>query len=210
MRIKYLFLLLFIFQCFFISATPQRPDIIILNGIEYNIIPPSVMSEYYQDYPRKRPKPSGATNLYRGYIATYEIKNNELLVNDINGQRRELEDIRISDFDWINNLYKRARERCSNLPHKMKADWYSGLLFIAQDRLTPFYESRNGYFTVIEIENGNVIKSFVMSNEQCEKYFDARYKIETKSDVFQNVYNRLNDGIMPDEILEYFIRTYNK
>jgi hypothetical protein len=199
MRIKYMFLLILYFQCYYISATPQRPDIIIINGIEYYIIPPSVMDEYYQKYPRKRPKPSWQTNLYRGYIAIYEIKNNELLINDINGQRRELESIRISVFDWINNLYIRSRERRSNLPHKIKADWYSGLLFIAQD----------GYFTIIEIENGNYLRSFILSNEQYRKYINARYEIITQTDVFQNVYNRLNDGTMPNEILEYFMRIYN-
>ena len=172
MNIKYLFLLILIFQYNYTSATPQSPDIIILNGIKYDIIPPSVMEEYYQNYPKKRPQPTGQTNLYRGYIATYEIKNNELLVNDINGQRREIENIRISDFRWINNLYKRSRERRSNLPHIKKAEWYSGLLFIPQGKLTPHYESSNGYFTVIKIENGNYLRSFTLSNEQYKKYIN--------------------------------------
>lgn len=210
---KHLFLLILFFQCYFTSATPQAPDKFIINGVKYDIIPPAVMGEYFQNNPKKRPKPPFPTNLYRGFIATYEIKNNELLIIDISiinnsNQRKELKDSRISNFNWINNLYKRSIERRSTLPQEIKADWFSGLLFIIQEYLLWPHESSNGYFTVIEIENGNYLKSFVISNEQYKKYIDARSEIITKADLFQNIYERLNDGTMPEEILGYFMKAY--
>ena len=211
MRTKYLYLIIFIIQCNYAQATPQRPNIIIINNIEHDLFGDSIMEIYYENFPRRRPRQTWQTNLYRGYIAIYEIKNNELLINDINGQRNEIENIRISDFNWINNLYRKLRERFSNLPHIIKAEWYSGLLFIAQNRLNFSYEpeSESGYFTIIEIENGNQINSFILNTEQCRIYFRARYDIITQADVFENIYNRLIDSNMPNEILEYFIRTYN-
>jgi hypothetical protein len=189
MRIKYLFLFILLFQCYFSLASPAplRPDILIISSIEYEIIPYLVMEEYYKEYPRKRPKyrDPRSTAPDRGYNI-YELKDKELFVNDVSGQREEIENIKISDFNWINNLYKMIREKRSSLPHKAKADWYSGFLFIAQEGFTFSYkpESSNGYFTVIEIENGYYLRSFVLTNEQYGNYSNAIYDIITQKDEF--------------------------
>jgi hypothetical protein len=63
-----------------INATEQYPDIIVHNGIEYEIgVYP--METYYKIYPYRRPlRIIRNTALWRGYRARYEIMNNELIL----------------------------------------------------------------------------------------------------------------------------------
>ena len=57
-------------------ATAQYPDKIIYNGKEYDLHS-NPLEEYFQKNPDKKPKATMiSTALWRGYVATFEIKNN--------------------------------------------------------------------------------------------------------------------------------------
>jgi hypothetical protein len=66
-----------------IFGTPQIPDFLIYKGETYPIYRNSPMGDYFEENPDKQPKEGGSTAWYRGYIAKFEIKNNELFLKDI-------------------------------------------------------------------------------------------------------------------------------
>ena len=72
-----------------VSGTGQMSDKIIYNGKVCSLTGKSVidgcypMENYFEKYPDKRPTRGGGTFLRRNYVATYEIKDNQLYLNDI-------------------------------------------------------------------------------------------------------------------------------
>ena len=156
---KYIYILFFLIQGASLFATAQARDIIIYNGIEYRITQ-YPMELYFNRYPKRRPL-AGSTNLYRGYIATFEIINNELWVIKIEtygvgNNARNLVD--------VTNTYLGGNNR-------MKVDWYSGSIFLPQGSLLSFdrfllYEYIYEYFTIIEIINGNYYNEYIMDAEE--------------------------------------------
>jgi hypothetical protein len=76
-------IILTIFSCLTVFGTSQCPEKIIYNGKEYKLHS-NPMETYFKKYPDKRPKGGiRSTALWRGYVATYEVKNNQLFLKDI-------------------------------------------------------------------------------------------------------------------------------
>ena len=58
-------------------ATEQYSDILIYKGEEY-ILPVYYLEKYFEKYPDKKPNGIISTALWRGYVAVFEIKENQL------------------------------------------------------------------------------------------------------------------------------------
>jgi len=81
--------------CSTAHATRQRPDIVIYDGLEYqmhffetggNVNIPSAypMEQYFEKHLDKRPRGGGiSSNLRRGHLATYEVRDGQLFLKDI-------------------------------------------------------------------------------------------------------------------------------
>jgi hypothetical protein len=197
---KYIVLLLFMIQGLYLFATAQASDFLIYNGKKFALTV-NPMEPYFNKYPEKRPRRSAAS--WRGYVATFEIIHNELWVIDIEKDGSEM----------INGKYNVSIiKECLNGKDRMKVDWYNGLLVLPQGKLIEYvhmgYASTYEYYKLIEIENGNYIKEFTLNYEQYDRYRDAQYELYKKTKNYEEVYNILNDGTMPDEILNYFIKIY--
>jgi rRNA processing protein Krr1/Pno1 len=209
MKLKYILGIIFIIQGFYSFATAQYSDILIYNGKKYSLTV-NPMEGYFKKYPEKRPK-GGSTALWRGYVATFEIIDNELFVVDI-----EIENNTVTIIDGkVKNAelgWKSIINECLDGQRPMKVDWFSGLLILPQGKLVKYvhmgYGSTYEYYTLIEIENGNYIREFNLNNEQYNKYRNAQYEAYKKTNEYQEIFDKLNDGTMPDEMLDYFIKTY--
>jgi len=70
-----------------IFGTAQIPELMIYKGETYPFYY-SPMDDFFEKYPEKKPAGSWSTDLYRGYVATFEIKNNQLFLKDIKVERR--------------------------------------------------------------------------------------------------------------------------
>jgi hypothetical protein len=98
---------------------------------------------------------------YRGYIATYEIINNELWV------------IKIETYGFVDNAMTLVdvTNACLRGKDRIKVDWYSGYLFIPQGDLISFdrfllYEYIYEYFIIIEIKKGKYYNDYIMDAEE--------------------------------------------
>jgi hypothetical protein len=201
---KYIVFLLFITQGLYLFATAQVPDVLIYNEKEYALTV-NPMETYFKKYPEKRPR-MPHTALWRGYVATFEIIHNELWVIDIKKYESEMINGK------YNSKYVSIINECLNGKDRMKIDWYNGLLVLPQGELVEYvhmgYGSTYEYYKLIEIENGNYIKEFNLNYEQYDRYRDAQYELYKKTKNYEEIYNTLNNGTMPDEILNYFIKIY--
>lgn len=66
-----------------VFATAQFPDKINYNGKEYNLNS-NPLEVYFEKNPNKRPKSEVRSSaLWRGYVATFEIIDNQLFLKDI-------------------------------------------------------------------------------------------------------------------------------
>ncbi|MDR1251050.1 MAG: hypothetical protein LBK62_02675 [Treponema sp.] len=163
------------------------------------------METYFNKFPEKRP-PMPHTALWRGYVATFEIIQNELWVIDIEKYESEIIDGKYS------SKYVSIINQCLDGKDRMKVDWFNGLLVLPQGELVDYvhmgYGSTYEYYTLIEIENGNYLREFNLNNEQYTKYRNAQYEIYKRTEEYREIFDQLNDGTMPEEMLEYFIKIY--
>lgn len=129
MKVHQLFLV-FILALFPVKlfATAQVPDRIIWEGKTYSLLC-NPLGPYFQEYPDKRPQGGFSTALWRGYVATFEIINNQLylteIITDPFAEYRE---------DSI-SLQKNLVEEIFPGQKKVKVDWFTGLLVIPRGRM---------------------------------------------------------------------------
>lgn len=137
----------------------QLPDLIWLDGIRMDLY--SNPLELYWDQ-HIRPDFVTSAECKRGYIAKWEIRNDTLMLNRIEGKIKKR-----YFFFWkkiipytLNKLFKKAGDR------SVIATWVTGKLRIPQGNRTFYvhegYESRFEREMVITIQKAKVIKTVVI------------------------------------------------
>jgi hypothetical protein len=169
----FILIIFMIFGTINLYATAQFPDKIIYEGEIYdlNVNP---LEPYFRLYPEKRPRGRiTSTALWRGYIATFEIVNNELLLKDI-----EIE-VRTEPFPSFRTEWKSVINEflLENYIHKI--DWFVGLLIIPNGELINYvhmgYESTFEKYILIEIENGNFIKEYKVDHMEYIRFMENKF-----------------------------------
>lgn len=206
MNKRYIVIALLMAQGLHLFATGQVPDILIYNEKEYDLTV-NPMEPYFNKNPEKRPQ-APHTALWRGYVATFEIIRNELWVTDIKKYSSEYINGRFTPG------YVSIIKECLNGKDRMKVDWFNGLLILPQGELVEYvhmgYASTYEYYKLIELEKGNYLKEFTLSNEQYGKYIEAINEIYGETKTFDEIYRKLNDGTMPKEILDFFTKVFKQ
>ena len=139
----------------FIYSTPQKPDKIIYEGIEYSLRI-YLFEEYFNNYPDKRPKTEYSfTNLHRGYFATYEIEDNKII----------LKDIQIYLFNKENDYSLKSKSVIKDIfpnNEKIVIDWFSGILELPCPRESKFKffnkKKKTKYYLLIKVKDGLIQK----------------------------------------------------
>ena len=176
---KYIIFIVFIVQGFYLFATEQESDIIIINGVKYSYIinDPYPMELYFNEFPEKRP-PMIWTSLWRGYIATFEIIENELWVIKIEKHNDSHERIDITRESMNGN-------------DKMKIDWFNGILLLPHgnrvERALGFDSIIFEYYKIIEIQNGNLIRELDINNEQFVELRDRQFELYKQTEEYNEM-----------------------
>ena len=172
--------------------TTQAQDILHYNGTQYYLTQ-ELLEGYFNEYPDKRLDNSfECTAMWRGYIAEFEIKDNQLFVLN-------------SDYE-LGDLF----------PNNGKYEWYSGLIRIDPFRGEFDHEPENGIFEFLEIANGNLIQKRTFNYEQLQQFKKQQFEYYLISDDINTVYefwktrninNRINieqlNKIIEKDILKY-------
>jgi hypothetical protein len=148
--------------------TAQMPDLIIYEGKESNLHT-NPMNVYFAKYPDKHPyridkmADWGCEALHRGYVATFEIKDDQLWLKEINVRTcsRSFRSL----YEYVR--YGFARPSWKNVMHEIfpnqncvKVDWFTGTLILPSGKLVEYvhmdYASTYEYYTLLELENGDL------------------------------------------------------
>jgi len=188
-------------------ATSQSPDKIIYKGQEYSLNT-NPLESFFENNPNLRPKSDiMSTALWRGYIATFEIQDNQLFVKDIV----------VMDEDTITGSHKTTWRSVFNQvfpnQNQIKVDWLTGLLVIPNGKLVNYvhmgYASTYENYILLEIDKGNLIQEKNMKSKESEKFKDKQFKAFQKTDEYKKLKEELKkNGGGTDEFLDSFIRIY--
>ena len=209
-QMKQLFTVILTFFSLTVFGTAQAPDHIIYNGKEY-LLYSNPMEEYFKKYPDRRPKDGiSSTALRRGYVATYEIKNNQLFLKDIEIQVCEGKKCKTTKWKSVFNEIFSDQEL-------IKIDWVIGILILPYGKkvnniLDMGYASAYENYIVLTFENGILKKEQQFDNKEFEEYKEKRFQEFKKTEEYKKVrkdFQNFLDTTATDEYIESILRIYD-
>lgn len=96
------------------SATAQTPNRIIYEGEMFSLTN-ILLADYFREYPDKYPSGPFSTDLWRGYRATFEVRDNRIFLSDI--------EIYSDDGSRFVSVLKEVYPEGD-----LEIDWFSGIL----------------------------------------------------------------------------------
>lgn len=202
-------LVLFLGVNLVVFGTAQYPDKIIYNGKEY-MLHSNPLEGYFEKYPEKRPQEGFSTALWRGYVATFEIRDNQLYLKDIevmNGSKQN------KDGYW-ETLWKSVKDEVFPNNELVKIDWMSGLLILPYGKEINYvhmgYGSIYKNYILLEIDNGDLTKEKQLKSKQYEKFKEKQFQAFKKTDEYKKIKEDLKkEGEnYSDEFIDSFLRSY--
>ncbi len=192
---------IFIFSLFFIfslnlSATPQEPDEIIIDGKKSNIQTsyeyPSIIEEYFISKGIPYPFELLHTANYRGHVAVFEIKDDFLYLKSFNGGVHEkyINDnknhkIQLRTGNQISDVTRYFLKSKEMIP----VSWYSGIILVRADGYEASVKcdekdedkkcTQFGYknLIILKIENGKILEK---QNIEEKKYLECLDELFSK------------------------------
>jgi hypothetical protein len=134
----------------------QLPDKILLDGEQLNLYS-NPLEQFWTNARKVRPPFIPAAECSRGYIAGWEIRNNKLLLKEIDGNYiRNFIFFRKPAKYSLRKLFPRSRNK------PVCANWFSGKLRVPIGSMTRYnhsgYDSRFEKESIITIHEGEVVK----------------------------------------------------
>jgi len=179
-------------------AQKYEPDRIIFKNDEYDYRFHH-LEQYFNYYPEKRIVPNkDSTIINRGYIAVYEIYENELF----------LRDIRVIDTKSEENKYVSVREKFSpSKEERIPLRWVNGVIIIGlgeddfkNDSLRPI----NSDNLILEIRRGKVQRELKFGKEQMRVFKNFQWGKYQKTYEYQVLSNKLRqNGLFENEIIQH-------
>ncbi len=170
-------------------ATGQVPDVIIFKGDTL-----SLFSNPLEEYLKKKKTrainhytlESGSTACYRGYVATWEIKDNQLYL------------LKIKDCHYHDEKIKRKFDLIKEFGEKkVLAKWFNGKILIVRGKELVYFHS--GYSAIYEkeielsISDGKITNEKVIDNSNSNAAF-----FTSNENRFENfIYSNLNWDRIP-------------
>ena len=193
--------------CLTTFATAQYPDKIIFNGKEYSLHS-NPMETYFKYNPDKRPK-GGVTStaLWRGYVATFEVRDSQLFVKDIQIEYWDTTNSKSHDPKWKSVLTEVFGEQ-----KNIKVDWLTGLLVLPYGKLINYvhmgYGSTYKKYFLLEINKGSYVKSKQFNYKDYEVFKDKQFNEYKQTDEYKETKAKLKKDGSTDEFIDNFLRSF--
>ena len=134
----------------------QLPDKILVDG-EQRELYSNPLELFWTSTKKTRPRFITTTECSRGYIAAWEIRNNNLLLKEINAtyDRNYIFFKKKASYS-LRNLFPKSKDR------PVKAAWFSGKIRVPIGKMSMYvhsgYDSRFEKELILTIQEGEVIK----------------------------------------------------
>lgn len=196
-----------------VKATAQLSDRLIVEGKEFalNTNPLEGELKKKQWTPPAHAQISSAN--WRGYLATWEIKDGKLFLKDVTIAVSNPEDEHGAISKSITgDLYPGAAE--------VFADWYTGALIIPDGRMTRYdvhmgYGASFDHYQVFRVHAGKVVEHLSTTGTEFEAYKERKFAAFRKTDAYAKAYADfrkkapdLSEALADEFIRSYFAETY--
>ncbi len=201
---KALLLATFLLLSLSAMATAQIPDYIIYKGEKY-AMHTNPLEQYFEQFPDKRPEGLQSTALWRGYIATFEIIDDQLCVKDIEVEHYDNETQEYSTLSVLNDIFPDEASR--------RLDWWSGLMVLPHGEIVQYvhmgYASVYSEYLLLQIESGKLTDSRKFDHEEYEKFKERQFEAFKITDEYVKMKEELSRSRnYPEEFLEEFLRIF--
>lgn len=187
------------------SATAQRGDVLILDGEEC-VIQTHPLEPFFEIHPDRRPESSiVATNLWRGYLATWEIDGDRLLLVDVAVLRRDpaVAHPETGLASVLSDVFP-GEER-------IHATWFTGHLIVPRGEMVEYvhqaYASTFERYTLLTVRRGYVTDRRELSEAAFRLFRHAQFEAYRETAEYGEAFRALWD---PDdtvgEIEEFLFR----
>lgn len=203
-----LVLLSFVIIATFTYATAQAGDVLILDGKKYGIYT-NPLEPWVEKNPGRIPKPNVvSTGLWRGYIATFTVKQQGLYLTDI----EILKDDGGSAWDMRSVMAKVFPDQTDVL-----ADWFTGYIIIPDGKQVKYvhmgYASIYAKYIVLRVERGVVKQNSKLDTREFLKFRDAQFARFKETEQYQEALARTKkdsekDGTYDPKQDEEFLREF--
>ena len=193
------------------SATAQQGDILILDGKRY-FIQTNPLRPYLQEHPDAVPKSSIiSTSCWRGYVATWEVKDSELHLRDVTVLRPGKDKSQPEDMSVMFTMFGGQSS--------VRASWYTGNVIIPDGKVTRYvhmgYASTFERYIVLTVEQGRVTSQQKFGRDAFEVFRKAQFEAFKKTDTYRKAYEELandKDGsaMKPEQIEEFIFAFYSE
>jgi hypothetical protein len=167
------------------------------------------MENYFVQYPDKRPEGGMSTALWRGYVATFEIKDNQLYLNDI----EVMNGYTLNDKGYSVTTWKSVLNEVFPNQELIKIDWMTGLLVIPYGEMVNYvhmgYGSTYTNYILIEIDKGNLKRVKKFKYKQYEKFKEKQFQAFKKTEEYEKMKTDFKKEDNYDEkFVDSFLRSF--
>jgi len=167
-------------------ATSQYPDKIVYGGKVY-ALHTNPMESYFAKHPEKRPKREiVCTGLWRGYVATFEVKAKEIYLKDIHIEVRKSE----HRTAWKSVIHDVVPEGKT-----LKIDWFTGILVLPHGKLVRYvhmgYGSAYSNYILLEVKRGKITGKRSLDCEQYQRFKERQFQAFKKTEEYRKLVKSL-------------------
>lgn len=187
-----------------IFATAQYPDKVLYDGKEYNLHT-NPMEAYFTKYPDKKPKGGVmSTALWRGYVATFYFKENNLVLKDI--------EIEIWDEKEDKTTWKSVKNGIVIKGEDFLIDWFTGILVLPYGELVNYvhmgYGSTYSNYILLEVKKGKITGKRNFDYKQYENFKEKQFQEFKKTDAYNKHMTELKKENQSQEFIDSFLRNF--
>ncbi len=167
-----------------VHATAQRPDKITYNGEEYSLHS-NPLEDYFEKYPKQRPGGDiWSTSLSRRYVATFELREKQLFLKDIEALIRDT-----SNTEKFATKMISVRKEIFPNEKDLEMDWFSGLLVLPYGKLLTYvhggYASTFENYIILEINKGQLVAEKKLTGPQYKVFKEKQFQMFKKTDAYK-------------------------
>lgn len=181
-------------------ATAQIPDEIRYKGEKYMLFT-NPLASFFEENPEKSEHlVVSSTALWRGYIAKFEIVDDELLLEDV---------LVAVNMDSLNSISHELFPEGG----RVKIDWMSGLLVLPYGECVNYvhmgYGSTYSKYILLEISEGNLTRELKLDHREYEAFKERQFKAFKKTDEYKAMKEEIRGKHdMSDKMIDDFLKSF--
>lgn len=167
------------------QATAQAPDVLIVDGKEFALNTNPLESQLEQKQWKPPEEAMVSTANWRGYIATWEVKEDKLFLKEVTILVKDPK----SDEEYRRKVI--TGDLYPGVP-EVHAAWYTGALVVPDGKMTEYvhmgYGSSFDHYQIFRVRAGQVIGRLSMTDAQFGAYKEKKFAEFRKTETYKKAY----------------------